>query len=114
MTTSREPPNDTALAGLKRAHVTLGVCRDEHEASRGERVARKTRLVDPKLESPRRVHPLESSRLTSPRVQASRTRLRRGELALELASLEPTRRLISPTVCYVKIAFWWHAESFAT
>src|SRR5579859_2959664 len=75
MTTSREPPNDTALAGLKRAHVTLGVCRDEHEASRGERVARETRIVDPKLESPRRVHPLESSRLASPRVQASRTRL---------------------------------------
>ena len=36
------------------------------ESRRGERVARETRLVDPKL---------ESSRLASPRVQASRTRL---------------------------------------
>src|SRR5579859_2535470 len=93
--------------------------RDEHEASRGEASESHVRLASWTQSWNRLAESIPWNRLASPRHESKHlglasTRLRRGELALELASREPTRRLISLTVCYVKIAFWWHAESFAT
>src|SRR5579859_4537711 len=109
----------------------MTLARDEHEASRGEASESHVRLASwtqswnrlaesipwNRLASPR--HESKHLGLASPRHESKHlglasTRSRRGELALELASREPTCRLISPTVCYVKIMFWWHAESFAT
>src|SRR5579859_2456868 len=93
--------------------------RDEHEASRGEASESHVRLASWTQSWNRLSESIPWNRLASPRHESKHlglasTRSRRGELALELASRKPTRRLISPTVCYVKITFWWHAESFAT
>src|SRR5579859_3469045 len=83
--------------------------RDEHEASRGEASESHVRLASWTQSWNRLAESIPWNRLASPRHESKNLGLaltcsRRGELALELASREPTRRLISPTVCYVKIA----------
>src|SRR5579859_3866123 len=88
----------------------MTLARDEHEASRGEVSESHVRLASWTQSWNRLAESIPWNRLASPRHESKHlglasTRSRRGKLALELASLEPTRRLISPTVCYVKSRF---------
>src|SRR5579859_6527020 len=85
----------------------MTLARDEHEASRGEASESHVRLASWTQSWNRLAESIPWNRLASPRHESKHlglasNRSRRGELALELALREPTRRLISPTVCYVK------------